>query len=78
MCTLCKENERKLKIIGIFQVKGVYICQKRFDRTQNRTCPRYSYNKTVYKISYERNGQKPLLDRPINRQQQSNDMPSLL
>jgi hypothetical protein len=55
MSNQCKEIERKLQIIGIFlKVEQPYkLWQKRLDRIQNRTGPRYSYNKSVYQISFQ-------------------------
>jgi hypothetical protein len=44
MCNHCKENEQKLQIIGIFEW---------LDRTQNITWPIYSYDKSVYQISFQ-------------------------
>jgi hypothetical protein len=42
MCNQCKENERKLQIIGIFRSPGTITLAKMARSYPNRTWPRYS------------------------------------
>jgi hypothetical protein len=53
MCNLCKENERKLQISGIFLSPRGITLSKMVRYTQNRTWPRYLPDKTVYQISFQ-------------------------
>jgi hypothetical protein len=53
MCNHSEENGRKLQIVRIFlSPKGITV-KKWLDRTQQRTWPRFSYNKSVYQISFQ-------------------------
>jgi hypothetical protein len=41
------------KLLEFFEVQGAYLCQKWLDRSQNISWPRYSYDKSVYLISFQ-------------------------
>jgi hypothetical protein len=39
--------------LQFFKVQGSQLCSKCFDHTQNWTWPRYSYDESVYQISFQ-------------------------
>jgi hypothetical protein len=51
--TLQGSHEWKLQVFGIFQSPRGILCQKLLYHTQNRTLPKYSYDKSAHQISFQ-------------------------